>query len=569
MTIDEPPPHPPPLSSKGGEGRVGGGGVHVGSGLFHVAESIRAKALHLPSPRPLWAIGAGAEGVSRIKRCDTQAASRWRVATFLVGVLVFASVAGGHLSAQETPEEIGTHYQAVDFRPWNELTPKQQALLKDYFQRTAGAAPTEKPSLGKTLQGLAGASVDPSDRDWRKLTLEHNDYAAAFLALTHAHSETWLDLGGGNWIHSLDITKGIDELHGDRVYFFVDAGQFQQWRQAGGGFKIERAGGETETGNVRFDKGDIGGSLHRGYDTQCYTSVMNVPRLQWNYRLEGSIADMDIDAYAPWKGVIPNPRHLTYVNSDPRQWRPSYVRKFGEPGFEVKKAAVLEAEEKAPAPPSTLSTEQARDAVNLADQFLKQAGDARDLQPVVKNLFASDFLDRYLADKSNNPLTNLAPDAAAQLSHQDLERFFALTNNLYSLEAANPAASASLESLLSAASVLLPDDLAKMLKSNLTGAAASPIASADQLRSLLGPLGDAVSTLAQQLPAGLMPPLPAGSAAAPPRSDDLMKPWAVKCDQPCFGYPAGTELTAINVPLYQLLMVKDKGQMKILSMVPR
>src|SRR5271157_5757282 len=62
MTIDEPPPHPPPLSSKGGEGRVGGGGVHVGSGLFHVAESIRAKALHLPSPRPLWAIGAGLRG---------------------------------------------------------------------------------------------------------------------------------------------------------------------------------------------------------------------------------------------------------------------------------------------------------------------------------------------------------------------------------------------------------------------------------------------------------------------------------------------------------------------------
>ena len=115
----------------------------------------------------------------------------------------------------------------------------------------------------------------------------------------------------------------------------------------------------------------------------------------------------------------------------------------------------------------------------------------------------------------------------------------------------------------------MPDDLAKMLKSSLTGAAASPIASADQLRSLLGPLGDAVSTLTQQLPAGLMPAAPVGSAASPPRSDDLMKPWAVKCDQACFGYPAGTELTAINVPLYQLLMVKDKGQMKILSMVPR
>jgi len=258
---------------------------------------------------------------------------QWRVVTVLVGVLVFAGVGGGVLIAQETPEEVGTHYQAVDFKAWSELTPKQQALLRDYFQRTAGAAPSEKPSLGKTLQDLAGASVDPFDRDWHKLTLEHNDYAAAFLALTHAHSETWLDLGGGHWTLSLDVTKGIDELHGDRVYFFVDAEQFRQWRRAGGGFKIEHADGEIERGNVRFDKGDIGGSLHRGYDAQCYTSVMNVPRLQWNYRLEGSIADMDIDAYAPWKGVIPNPRHLTYVNSDPRQWRPSYVRKFGEPGF--------------------------------------------------------------------------------------------------------------------------------------------------------------------------------------------------------------------------------------------
>ena len=504
-----------------------------------------------------------------IARSCTGPASEWCAMTFLIGALVFASLAASTLIAQETPEEIGTHYQAVDFKAWKELTPKQQALLKDYFQRTAGAAPSEKGSLGKTLQDLAGVSVDPSDHDWQKLTLEHNDYAAAFLALTHAHSETWLDLGGGHWILSLDITKGIDELHGDRVYFLVDAAQFQQWRQAGGGFKIERRDGETETGHVRFDKGDIGGSLHRGYDLQCYTSVLNVPRLQWNYRLEGSVADMDIDAFAPWKGVVPNPRHLTYVNSDPRQWRSSYVRKFGEPGFEVKKAAVLEAEEQTPAPPSTLSADQTRAAIALADQFLKQAGDSRDLQPVVKNLFASDFLDRYVADRSNNPLTNLAPDAAARLSHEDLERFFALTNNLYSLEAANPVASASLESLLSAASVLLPDDVAALLKSSLTGAAAHPIANADQLRSLLGPLGDAVSALALQMPAGLVPPTPAGGTAAPPRSDDLMKPWAVKCDEACFGYPAGTELTAINVPLYQLLMVKDRGQMKILSMVPR
>jgi len=282
---------------------------------------------------------------------------------------------------------------------------------------------------------------------------------------------------------------------------------------------------------------------------------------------------MDIDAYAPWKGVIPNPRHLTYVNSDPRQWRSSYVRKFGEPGFEVMKVATLEAEEKTPAPPTAISPERASEAIQLADQFLRQAGDSHDLQPVVKSLFAGDFLDRYLGDPANNPLTNLAPDAAAKVSRQDLERFFDLTNNLYSLEAAYPAASASLEKLLATASVLLPDDVAAALKSSLTGAAAKPIANADQLRSLLEPLGDAVSALAPQLPAGIVPPAastaPTGGVAPPPRSDDLMKPWTVKCDEPCFGYPAGTELTAINVPLYQLLMVNDQGRMKILSMVPR
>ena len=81
---------------------------------------------------------------------------------------------------------------------------------------------------------------------------------------------------------------------------------------------------------MAFNRGDMHGSLHKGYDIQGYTSACYIPRIHWNYRYADASADIDLDGYPPirWE-------HLTDQNSDVRCWYEAYVLKFGNPGFTV------------------------------------------------------------------------------------------------------------------------------------------------------------------------------------------------------------------------------------------
>lgn len=511
------------------------------------------------------------------------------IAIFLVVLLAAGPIgtraARAQISTENPPDTIGEGYQAIYFKAWNQLSPRQQALLRTYFDHSAGSSTPSTPPLG-----AVGSFIDQNRlaREWSRLVVDHNDWAADFLAVTQALGCTTIDLGSGGKMNALEAVKGIDSLHGDRLYTIVDPAVFQQWRDAGGGFSIATADGETETGKVRFDRGDLGGSLHRGYDLQWYTSVSNVPRIQWNYRAAGSLADTDLDAYAPWKdGLMPNPRHRTYNNSDPRQWLPSYIRKYGDPGFTVRKAAenVAEARASEPAAPSGLSPELERQALDLAQKFSGQVEQKKDFGAVVDQLFASDFLDRYLKDADNYPLTGLARDLAAKIDPGQLRQYYVGLNNLYNLNAtASPAASGVLDSIEKA----LPAGLTGM-GGQSAGSASNPapspggstITNSAQFQAVLATIEKSVSALQ----ANVSPEIAAqvgeylkqasgqqggqqntGSAPAP--SGDLLKPWAVTCDRQCFGFPTGTELIAVNVPYHQLLLARIDGHLKIISAIP-
>jgi hypothetical protein len=111
---------------------------------------------------------------------------------------------------------------------------------------------------------------------------------------------------------------------------------FDRWKHSGGHFTWDVA--QPEKGRFLFGDFSIGGEIHPGYDEQGYTSDWRAPRLQINYRMSDGQADVDLDGYAPWiLGFIPNPFHMTYANSDVRQWYDSYVKKLGDPGFSVEK----------------------------------------------------------------------------------------------------------------------------------------------------------------------------------------------------------------------------------------
>ncbi len=142
----------------------------------------------------------------------------------------------------------------------------------------------------------------------------------------------------------------------------------------GGQFAITRADASSESGNVRFNRGGFGGSLHEGFDIQGFTSNGDIPRIQWNYRHCDGLADIDIDGYAPWDVF----RHLSYANSDARQWYANYVSKFGHPHFTAVRVGGVEPDEvktssQCPLPGDRLSVDERQPRGGASRRFCRRA----------------------------------------------------------------------------------------------------------------------------------------------------------------------------------------------------
>jgi hypothetical protein len=211
-----------------------------------------------------------------------------------------------------------SYQEAYDFVSWDDLTPTQLGLLGDFLQKTGG-------------------NLDPRTL-YRRWTEDFDDRAASFLSLTLALSRLMIDLPSHGGYTGADVLlRELTQIDGDRIYCVIDPALLAEWRAGGAKFRLERVDGKVETGDFGFDHGDLGGSLHKGFEIQAYTSIRKEPRIQINYRSSDHLADIDLDL-APWIwGFIPNPVHMTYLGSDSRQWLPLYEKKYGNPGFTVRK----------------------------------------------------------------------------------------------------------------------------------------------------------------------------------------------------------------------------------------
>jgi hypothetical protein len=203
------------------------------------------------------------------------------------------------------------HNVAVDFVRFHELLPDQARLLEHLRHR------------------------------YEEWTQTRDSEAATFLAVSRSlqYMEVKVGQGKDDWVPFITFVTRITRFSGDRIFVKLDPVKFNDWRiNYRGEFRIRKENGKLEDGRFRFVRGtSIGGSLHRGFDIQASTSVYDAPRIQINYRFSDAEADIDIDGKAPWKwGIIPNFKHLTYMNSDVRQWFEKFVRKFGDPGFRVR-----------------------------------------------------------------------------------------------------------------------------------------------------------------------------------------------------------------------------------------
>ena len=227
---------------------------------------------------------------------------------FATGTFALALLAGSGIFAPESHANakiLPMCAPIVSFPAFSSLTPKQQALLSAY---------------------LPNAEIN-----FESWALAHNDLAAEFLANTQALERFQVRASDGTYNSGIDLIQKIKSIEGDRLKVEVNIPLFEDWRNSGAKFKIPFANGKTQTGGMHFDKGNLGGSLHKGYDMQGYTATQQVPRIQFNYRLSDHEADMDLDAYKPWFfDLVPDPVHLTWNNSDPRCWIKEYEKKYGK-----------------------------------------------------------------------------------------------------------------------------------------------------------------------------------------------------------------------------------------------
>jgi hypothetical protein len=112
-------------------------------------------------------------------------------------------------------------------------------------------------------------------------TANHDDQAAAFLAVTDSLSHLKMKLSDGVVVQGDQLIIRIKRFEGDRIIATFDEAAFSSWRNAQSPFELVQANGKTESGKMKFrDHSWLGGSLHKGYDIQGFTSVTKVPRIQ-------------------------------------------------------------------------------------------------------------------------------------------------------------------------------------------------------------------------------------------------------------------------------------------------
>ena len=271
-----------------------------------------------------------------------------------------------------------------------------------------------------------------SDAAWEQLATQHDDRAAALLAVCGALSRILLSLDDGRSIGGLEMVSEINLLAGDRAYVLLDRGTFGSWRNGGGQFAITRADGSVESGNVGFNRGGMGGSLHEGFDIQGITGNRDVPRIQWNYRHCDGLADIDVDGYAPWDIF----HHLTYANSDVRQWYAKYVSKFGQAPFKVKKVGGVEPDEvkatsQCPLPHDRLKDDERARALDQALAFSARLESSGDFRAAVDG--AADrrlFVDLLRSPQASPLIGIVAPTVLEQAPAEVLRDYYLARANV-------------------------------------------------------------------------------------------------------------------------------------------
>ncbi len=216
-------------------------------------------------------------------------------------------------------------------------------------------------------------------------------------------------------------------------------------------------------------------------------------------------------------------------------------------------------------------------APKFALSFSKDLEQAKDFKPIIKKFFAPDYLDGYLHDKDTNWFLNLSRDTAARVSRAELQRFYVDLLNagyLSCLYLISQYPSDSDEPIPD--EQLIPRDLAQLIKNHPYTATyrleagnldypGRNIDSVERLRSY--------TDLLERIGALMRKHVKSVGAEHSREYQSMLEDWDLYqpkeriCSTDCMGFPKGTRLFEVNVPVFRLQLAEIRGQLKVVSAI--
>lgn len=226
---------------------------------------------------------------------------------------------------------------------------------------------------------------------------------------------------------------------------------------------------------------------------------------------------------------------------------------------------------------------EAREARDVATQFTVRFVQTRDLAPIVKDLFWSDFIERYkesnqsvLEGKPANLLLVSGLDYNSRLlregNSEDWQRFYVAANNFLLLGFLSGLKHYSGEKSDIKATDLYPASVIKLLDQNpnlanmiVRKGSGKAVGSVEEMRSATATLEQAVTAIRnadrESLRAGIE-----GKLAKVIKEDEFFAPRVDVMDQHFFGFPKDTRIISIKTPLGLVLyLARDGERLKIFS----
>lgn len=221
----------------------------------------------------------------------------------------------------------------------------------------------------------------------------------------------------------------------------------------------------------------------------------------------------------------------------------------------------------------------------LVVDFTTRFVETKDLSPIIKDLYAKDFINRYLKAKANvlgrSSTLDFVPglfwnsSLFAEASTEDWLRFYTAANNFMFFGIAS-----IFKKYLEGAKItpedMYPSNVQALLKTNanlsnmmVNKGNSKPLSSVEELQKATAILEQAVALMREHTARERSLYFKADEVMKAMQDDEYFKQVVKTVDDKFFGFPPGTKLIFVNTPiLFRLIIVKTDNKLEILWAEP-